>query len=574
MYVINGREFNITQIGQNKFRNEIKDPKEAQELAKLLHDLDKPIQVVNESADGLRKETLFFNGDRQCLPAISLLPEGQSPSFEHEFLNNATAESAFLENWQNSTGQFIHHQVTFKTNGGSTSAGINYNTVDQSSVQRSEYITQGKPSEFATVKDSAVVGMSQSDFLDHIRTNGLDKNINWDYVAGCLTAPTGFDTLDKFTDYAGAMYASLEKRINNDFTGELKDTQLEMLNAVVNKAVSDYANKFAKQTLFAYSRQESELSIDKKIQIDDKKIYDSIMALADQKKQSYSSYIAANTDYANLEGSDDKWLERDVKFMANALRNAHDPNTYTKGGGTLYNQDELTALGMFADMNDDFMKGGGYGYSGTRYTEETIGLSLAMKYVATETVKDNWNVGDEVKGIIDTATNEFTRKHLIDFNLLEYEKAGNKNSDRFGAMDFETIFAIVDKAKDEYKNNGGDAVKAVKTAGDFAYDLYNKNRNKGSNKLLIRYNQSTDIPEANFWHEFYDDGRGTSYMGKTLDKIRDFVSAAKSKNVTSLKKMDAHYFFNYKSLLGGLYNPSMFNPTFADKVLNPDKTDK
>ena len=132
----------------------------------------------------------------------------------------------------------------------------------------------------------------------------------------------------------------------------------------------------------------------------------------------------------------------------------------------------------------------------------------------------------------------------------------------------------MDKAKDEYKNNGGDAVKAVKTAGDFAYDLYNKNRNKGSNKLLIRYNQSTDIPEANFWHEFYDDGRGTSYMGKTLDKIRDFVSAAKSKNVTSLKKMDAHYFFNYKSLLGGLYNPSMFNPTYADKVLNPDKTEK
>ena len=188
------------------------------------------------------------------------------------------------------------------------------------------------------------------------------------------------------------------------------------------------------------------------------------------------------------------------------------------------------------------------------------------------TVKDNWNIGDEVKGIIDTATNEFTRKHLMDFNLLEYEKAGNKNSDRFGAMDFETIFAIVDKAKDEYKNNGGDAVKAIKITGDYAYNLYNQNKNDSIKRLLVRYNQSTDIPEANFWHEFYDDGRGTSYVGKTMDKIRDFVTAAVSKNVSSLKKMDAHYFFNYKSLLGGLYDPSMFKTTGTDKTGNAEKS--
>lgn len=564
MYVINGREFNITQIGKDKFRNEIRDPKEAQELAKLLHDMDKPIQVVNQSEDGLRTDVLFFNGDKQCLPAISLLPEGQSPSYEHEFLNNATAESAFLENWQNSTGQFIHHQVTFKTNGGATNVGINYNTVDQSSIQRSEFITQTKPTEFATVKDSAVVGMSQSDFLKHVRENGLDKDINWDYVAGCLTAPEGYENLDKFTDYAAAMYASLENRINKDFAGDEQAKQLEKLNSTFGTAIGDYANKFAQDIEFAYARQG--------VQVDARKIFDSVTSLVDDKAKSYSNYIVANADYAHLEGSEDKWLERDVKFMTNALRNAYDPNTKTKGGGTFYNQDELHALGMFADMNDSLNKGGGIGYTGGRYTEETIGLALAMKEVASQTIKDNWNVGDEVKNIIDTSNKLFSDKRLKDYNLWEYEKAGGKNSDRYGAMDFETIFAIVDKAKNEYKNNGGDAVKAVKAAGDFAYTLYNKNKNDPDKKWLIRYNQPEDEPEQNFWHEFYDDGRGTSYMGKTLDKIRDFVSAASSRNAKSLKKMDARYFFNYKSLLGGLYDPKMFKTAGTDKTGNAEKS--
>ena len=555
MYVINGKEFNITQIGENKFKNEIRDPKEAQELAKLLHDLDKPIQVVNESSDGLCRDVLFFNGDKQCLPAISLLPEGQTQPFEHEFLNNATAESAFLENWQNSTGQFIHHQVTFKTNGGATNVGINYNTVDQSSVQRSEFITQTKPTEFATVKDSAVVGMSQSDFLKHIRENGLDKNINWDYVAGCLTAPAGYENLDKFTDYAAAMYASLESRIKTDFTGDEQTKQIEKLNSTFGAAISDYANSFTQDIEFAYARQG--------VQIDSKKVFDSVTALVDSKANSYSRYIAANADYAHLAGSEDKWLERDVKFMTNALRNAYDPNTDTKGGGSLYNQDELNALGMFADMNDSLNKGGGIGYSGGRYTEETIGLALAMKEVASATIKDNWNIGDEVKNIIDNSNKLFSDKRLQDYNLWEYQMADGKNSDRYGAMDFETIYSIVDKAMDEYSKNGGDAVKAVKTAGDFAYSLYNKNKSDPEKKWLIRYNQPEDEPEQNFWSEFYDDGRGTSYMGKTMDKIRDFVTATVSRNVTSLKKMDARYFFNYKSLLGGLYDPKIFKQSTA-----------
>lgn len=550
MYVINGREFNITQIGQNKFRNEIKDPKEAQELAQLLQNLDKTVQIVNQSSDGRTTETLLLGGDRS-LPAVRLHGDNYTPQSEYAFENNVTADMAFSENWTKSTGNKVSYMATFKTTGNSISDPINYYTIDRSSLVESSHITRGGSTENATVKDPSVVGMSQGDFLDYIRTNGLDRDIQWDSVEDALNVSTSFDNLDKYTDYAGALYASLESRIKNDFSGEAQKEQLVKLNETFTNAANSYADAYVDKMKSAYG--------DNGIAIDEFKVKNSVKALFESKKNDYRSYADQNTDYANLEGSDDAWLERDFKYMANALRNAHNPQSSQKSGGIFYNQDELEALGMFADMNDTRNKVGGIGFSGSNYTEETIGLALAMKYIAAEEVKGKWAIGDDVKSIIDKSNDAFIEKRLDLYDSLERSSMKEfKSTTKYGVLDRDTVFAVLDKAKTEYAASGGDAAKAMKATSDFAYKLYNENRKDSVKSMLIRYNAPTDKPEANFFHEFYDDGRGTSYIGKTMNKLSDFMTATLNHNMSTLKKMEAGYFFSYKTLLGGLYNPANF----------------
>lgn len=550
MYVINGREFNITQIGENKFRNNIRDPKEAQELAQLLQNLDKPVQIVNESSDGRFRETLVLGGGGS-LPAVKLHGENYTPRSEYAFENSITADMAFSENWTKSTGNKVSYMASFRMKSNSISDPVNYDTIDRSSVVESSYISRGGSTENATVKNKSVVGMSQTDFLGYVRANGLDRDIQWDSVESALSVSAGFANLDKYTDYAGALYASLENRIKSDFTDDEQKVQLEKLNSVFSRAANSYAEAYTDKVKSAYG--------DNGIPIDDYKLNNSVKALFEMKKNDYRSFVAENSDYANLSDSEDKWLERDVKFMADALRNAHKTDLQQKSGGILYNKDEIEALGMFADMNDTRNKVGGIGYSGSSYTEETIGLSLAMKYIAAEEVKSGWNIGDEVKGIIDMSNDSFINKRLELYDSLERSKAEElKSSTKYGELDRNTVFAVLDKAKSEYRQSGGDGAKALKVTADFAYKLYNENKKDDTKSLLIRYNAPTDKPEANFFHEFYDDGRGTSYIGKTMDKLSEFMSAAAGRNMTMLKKMDAGFFFSYKTMLGGLYNPNNF----------------
>ena len=114
-----------------------------------------------------------------------------------------------------------------------------------------------------------------------------------------------------------AMYAGLEQRITNDFSGDEQAAQLKKLNECFNSAVQEYADGYEEQLTTVYN----EFGIN----LDEFKIKASVTSLFAEKRDSYREFAKQNTDYAKLSQSEDKWLERDVKFMTNALRNAHSP---------------------------------------------------------------------------------------------------------------------------------------------------------------------------------------------------------------------------------------------------------
>lgn len=534
MVVIKGYEFNMTQIGHNKYVNHITSGKEAQKLAELLRGLDEEVTILNKSADGHIGETLVFNRKD-----IYLNQEGvPSEYIEFTYQEDVTADSAFLENWSKSTGTAIQHSVTFTSD--PSVPYINSSTIDHSSIKYQTHYVKGSTTKNASVKDPSVVGMGQSEFLSYVRENGLDKDINWNEVGGYLKADAGFSTLSDFTDYAGAMYAGLEQRITKDFSGEEQTAQLKKLNECFNSAVQEYANSYEEQLNTVYK----EFGVN----LDEFKIKASVTSLFAEKRDSYCEFTKQNTDYANLSQSEDKWLERDVKFMTSALRNAHSPAEIET---SLYSENDLKVLGYIASQHED----DSMSYNmGSRFTEENLGLALSMKYLAAESVTSEWGVSDEVKDIVSTLTENYADELIqqADDNLISMIKDFG-SPEKYGPLDREVIAEIIDKAKRSYKISG-DTGKALKDCADYAYQLYTESKSDPEKSSYARYNIPTDEPEVNFWHEFYDDGRGTSYLGKTLDKWNDFTSALESENNTFLKMIDNSYFFRYKTLLGGLYN--------------------
>lgn len=536
MVVIKGYEFNMTQIGHNKYLNHITSGKEAQKLAELIRGLDEEITVVNQSKDGLRSETLVFNRT----PIYCREDGATSKYIEFTYQEDVTADSAFLDNWSKSTGIKISHSVTFKAD--ANAIAINSSTIDKSSIRYQTQYVKGSTKN-ASVKDPSVVGMGQSEFLSYVRENGLDKDINWNEVGGYLKADAGFSTLSGFTDYAGAMYAGLEQRITKDFSGEEQAVQLKKLNECFNSAVQEYADSYEEQLTTVFD----EFGVN----LDEFKIKASVTSLFAEKRDSYREFAKQNADYAKLSQSEDKWLERDVKFMTNALRNAHSP---TETETSLYSENDLKALGYMASQHRKEVNFEGMSYLGARMNEESLGLALSMKYLAAESVTNEWGASDEVKSIVSALTDSYDERIIdkID-SFLSVKGIDTNEPEKYGFLDREIIAEIIDKAKRSYKISG-DAGKALKDCADFAYKLYVESKSDPEKSGYARYNIPTDEPEANFWHEFYDDGRGTSYLGKTLDKWNDLTTAIKNENHSFLKMIGNNYFFKYKTLLGGLYN--------------------
>ena len=124
MAVINGRESNLTQIDPNRYLNNVKLAKEAQELAQLLRGLDRQVSVVTEGekhSDGKcnRMET-FFNYKPEPFTGSPLKDGIKYGGIEIKYSQKAfssdyTANDALALNWASTTGNvgFLIHRYEY-----------------------------------------------------------------------------------------------------------------------------------------------------------------------------------------------------------------------------------------------------------------------------------------------------------------------------------------------------------------------------------------------------------------------------------------------------------------------------
>lgn len=517
MVVINGREFNLTQIGPNRYLNNVKSAKEAQELAQLLRGLDRQVSVVTEGGthtDGKcnRIET-FFNYKPEPFTGNPLNDGIRYGGIEIQYSQKAfssdyTANDALASNWASATGN-----VGF------------FNS---------------------SVKSSSALEMNQSEFLNYVRENGLDKAINWNEVSfGFDSFSVQAEDFTACTDYAAALYASVNQRINRDFTGEELEYQLDKLNSLYDGMKEKLSERYADNLERLYDFHGIEIPKDQ--------ITRDIASILDQKKDAYCKFVEKHEDYAGLEGNADKWLERDIRYMASELKNVmkdQDVRTYTS-----MSENDIIALGLNAKIYETDEANKPYCYSMSRMnTEESIGLAIAANYLQSYEICDKMNVSDEVRSIMEQTVDKYKSYAIENVNreLAFVASWEESNAAEFSPLDEEIIDSVIKMAKDSY-NKSGDTYDSLQKTAHFAYSTYQTNAEKSGAE---RYHRRTDIPEWNFWQEFYEDGRGTSFLGKLLDKWDTFSENLDKKNYGFIANgMSSSYFQRYKSLICGLYKP-------------------
>lgn len=548
MVVINGQQFNLTQIGSNKYLNNIKSAKEAQELAQLLRGLDREVTVIKKLGNGC-SEQIVFNHKFDIYEQINDTQnpmygtvDGQKVNFisvsktDYAYDKDYTADDALKENWMYSTGKILFED-------GYVRSSVKFGGASAVSDDVSAAAQNGRAD--ATVKNDAVVGMSQGEFLDYVRENGLDREINWDFVNQNFKGSASFKDLTDYTDYAAALYASLEQRINSDYSGTEKQEQMELLNNAFNAAVDKLAEGYVENLTEVYDSFG--------VSLPENEISQSIKAVLEQKKESYRDFAAKNSDYANLSGSNDKWLERDMKYMANALRNAYSesekselkPAAANSGG---FSENDLITLGVFANTYAHDAQEKSSIDCGFLFNEESLGFGIGLQYLAVMGTAEEMNASERVKELGIQLVGQYAEAAM---DAGDAQEAVLKHE----AIDRQAVYDVAQKMIDTFEESK-DMTKAIHAGGNYGYNTYISKEKQPEYTISVkhdRYQTPDDIPEGNFWHEFYDDGRGTSFVGKTMDKMNQFMQNVKARNLEELSGVTSLYFMRNKTLVYGLY---------------------
>lgn len=145
--------------------------------------------------------------------------------------------------------------------------------------------------------------------------NGLGEEIDWRGVKNDLVQiGVGFDNIERFeqkADYLASRYAVLKDRIQNQFSGDKREAELQKLEQIYTVAKEEMANSYAESIgSFYESLSQSGAAEDMR---------NSVLALIDQKANAYTDYIEKAGIGVSIADPDKQWLMQDDAYLAAQL---------------------------------------------------------------------------------------------------------------------------------------------------------------------------------------------------------------------------------------------------------------
>lgn len=420
----------------------------------------------------------------------------------------------------------------------------------------------------AKVSDEAVSDMDKGEFLSYLRENGLDREISWAGVDRYVRGTKSFESFGEFSDYTAALFAALEARIKNDFSGDERKEQLEILNDRFEKTVGDFADQLTERARMGFGEE-----------LPEDKLADSIRGVIYGKKDAYGEYIQKHKDYAGIGGTADSWLRRDTGFMTRALINAYTPEASEQEDG-LWSENDIISIGMLSKMYESDATVSKARAILQHKDEESLGLALSMCWLATEKITVDLKVSDSVKGLANGLFEKYAKTLIGDVNEALKKSRTNPlgaSASAFGKLDEKSVYAVLNVMKKTYEESG-DYEKAICTTAAFAHDTAVDKLQKQEYAQLWRYNKPVKdaLDAKTFWNGFYNadskSGQGNG-MGKLIEKWNTFTHALASKNLREFtRNVSAGMFRGYTSssfkgsVFGGYSNGKWWGTNLNDLV--------
>ena len=235
-------------------------------------------------------------------------------------------------------------------------------------------------------------------FRGELAEKGLDADIDWQGVKeDFVQIGVGFDNIERFeqkADYLASRYAVLKDRIQNQFTGEQQEAELQKLEQIYTEAKEEMANTYAESIGgFFEDLGQSGAAEDMR---------NSVSALVDQKANAYTDYIENNRDYVSITDPDKQWLKQDDAYMAAQLRQSASSAELQKqpvNEQAPYDGKDLAFAGIYAKTLSQQLQNPTWNVN---ESDAALGQHLAEQYGALKTSAGSAGISEKLSNMLNS----------------------------------------------------------------------------------------------------------------------------------------------------------------------------
>ena len=253
-------------------------------------------------------------------------------------------------------------------------------------------------------------------FRSELAENGLGDDIDWRGVEGdFVQIGVNFGNIERFeqkADYLASRYAVLKDRIQNQFTGERQETELQKLEQIYTETKEEMANSYAEKIGgFFEDLGQSGAAEDMR---------NSVLALVDQKANAYTDYIEKNGDYVSITDPDKQWLKQDDAYMAAQLRQgagtlSAETKKQSVNEQALYDGNDLSFAGIYAKTLFQQLERPAWNVN---ESDEALGQHLAAQYGALKNSAEDAGISEKLSNMLASAFDPFMDRLMDSLNTL------------------------------------------------------------------------------------------------------------------------------------------------------------
>ena len=253
-------------------------------------------------------------------------------------------------------------------------------------------------------------------FNSELAEKGLGDEIDWRGVKNDLVQiGVGFDNIERFeqkVDYLASRYAVLKDRIQNQFTGDKQEAELQKLEQIYTEAKEEMANSYAESIGGLYeSLGQSGAATDMR---------NSVLALVDQKANAYTDYIGRAGIGVSIADSDKQWLMQDDAYLAAQLRQNTSASSVELQKQSVseqapYDGKDLSFAGIYAKTLSQQLQNPAWNVN---ESDTALGQHLASQYGALKNGAEKAGISEKLSNMLTSAFDPFMDKLMDSLDTL------------------------------------------------------------------------------------------------------------------------------------------------------------